>query len=402
MQNKRIISFFCLIFLLAFTASVLADEKEEAAIKAFFQPDEPDYKALFSPGFLKAIPVATMEKIRRKYLSTLGEFQEVAAHGKKYELRFAKGTCPSTIHLGADGKIIGFWLGQMRLIEDSLSNVFSDLKKLDGAVSVTILCDGRNRIAVFQPDLPLAVGSTFKLYVLEALEKKMKAEKLGWDAVTVLNQLYYSLPSGFLHRWPVNTPLTLQTLAHLMISISDNTATDHLLFYVGREAVESAAPARVRPFYSTAEMFRLKHGMEAKERERYLAADLATQREVLAGLSKISLEDLKFQSEPSFIDTLEWIITTRELCDVIYRLRESPSLRINAGLADKENWQTVGYKGGSEPGVLNQTYLLKKDDDSPWYSISVTINNPDKKIDEENFNDLIGRLIGLADADKLE
>jgi len=77
-------------------------------------------------------------------------------------------------------------------------------------------------------------------------------------------------------------------------------------------------------------------------------------------------------------------------------------LRINDGLAVKENWQTVGYKGGSEPGVLNQTYLLKKDEDSPWYSISVTINNPDKKIDEEKFNDLIVRLLDLADVDKLE
>ena len=127
-------------------------------------------------------------------------------------------------------------------------------------------------------------------------------------------------------------------------------------------------------------MFRLKYGLEPQERERFLAADLATRREMLAGLSRIPLEGIKFQAKPLLIDKLEWIITARELGEVIYRLRECPSLGINPGLAVKKDWLKVGYKGGSEPGVLNQTYLLKKDEDSPWWSISLTINNADKKI----------------------
>ena len=38
-----------------------------------------------------------------------------------------------------------------------------------------------------------------------------------------------SLPSGITQSWPAGSPVTLQTLATLMISISDNTATDTLV-----------------------------------------------------------------------------------------------------------------------------------------------------------------------------
>jgi len=54
-------------------------------------------------------------------------------------------------------------------------------------------------------------------------------------------------------------------LANRMISISDNTATDHLLLTVGREAVESiqaamghSAPGLNAPFITTRELFVLK------------------------------------------------------------------------------------------------------------------------------------------------
>ena len=37
--------------------------------------------------------------------------------------------------------------------------------------------------------------------------------------------------------WPKGAPVTLHTLATLMISISDNTATDQLIAIVGRDAI---------------------------------------------------------------------------------------------------------------------------------------------------------------------
>ena len=70
--------------------------------------------------------------------------------------------------------------------------------------------------------------------------------------------------------WPRGAPVTLHTLAALMISQSDNTATDMLLHPLGRENVERmmaaigvAAPARNRPLLSTLELSAIKTAPDA-------------------------------------------------------------------------------------------------------------------------------------------
>ena len=94
-------------------------------------------------------------------------------------------------------------------------------------------------------------------------------------------------------------------------------------------------------------------------------------------------------------------MTTRELSEDIYRLRDVTALRINPGLANPSEWQTVGYKGGSEPGVLNFTHVLKKNDESPWYTISMTINNDQEEVNQKAFGKLATRLIHLIEAGKV-
>ena len=48
-----------------------------------------------------------------------------------------------------------------------------------------------------------------------------------------------SLPSGITQDWAPGTPASLEQLATLMISISDNTATDALMGLIGRERLEA-------------------------------------------------------------------------------------------------------------------------------------------------------------------
>ncbi|MGQ9871393.1 serine hydrolase [Leptodesmis sp.] len=55
-----------------------------------------------------------------------------------------------------------------------------------------------------------------------------------------------------MQTWPDDSLLTVQSLAPLMISQSDNTVTDHLIHLVRREAIEAIAPCH-RPFLSTRE-----------------------------------------------------------------------------------------------------------------------------------------------------
>src|SRR5699024_4209612 len=109
------------------------------------------------------------------------------------------------------------------------------------------------------------LGSAFKLYVLGALGHAVATHRTSWDHKLAIHQQWKSLPSGRLQHVPAGTKLTLRQYADSMISISDNTAADHLIHFLGRDAVERQL---VRfgnhhrrantPFLTTRELFALK------------------------------------------------------------------------------------------------------------------------------------------------
>ena len=75
-------------------------------------------------------------------------------------------------------------------------------------------------------------------------------------------------------------------------------------------------------------------------------------------------------------------------------LNNAPQIAINPGLADKSEWKYVGFKGGSEPGVLNYTHILDTDKNKPIYAISASINNHEDNVDKDHeFTLLVSRLI---------
>ena len=90
------------------------------------------------------------------------------------------------------------------------------------------------------------------------------------------------------------------------------------------------------------------------------------------------------------------VFSTKELCNIIYELKDAGEIQINLGFAKGKKWYLAGYKGGSEPGVLQYTHILQKDKDDNIYTVSVTINNPDKKVNKSKFNELTNRLILLV------
>ena len=186
------------------------------------------------------------------------------------------------------------------------------------------------------------------------MNNRISGGKAKWSDTLTLRDEYYSLPSGILQDWPSGSPVTLHTLASLMISRSDNTAADHLLFYLGRNSVEAVAPKGMKPFLSTNEMFKLK-GVSGREKGKaYAAADLNTKRRILEQLKTISVNEITFSSNPMFVKEIEWFASTRELCAAINELNDLPILSINPGLVNKRSWHIAGYKGGSEPGVLTR------------------------------------------------
>ena len=89
---------------------------------------------------------------------------------------------------------------------------------------------------------------------------------------------------------------------------------------------------------------------------------------------------------PRYITELEWFASTSDLCAAMAGLQATGSepgmgavmdvLSINPGMdIDPAAWTYVGYKGGSEPGVLNLTWLLRRADNR-WFVLSMTLNDP--------------------------
>jgi hypothetical protein len=229
---------------------------------------------------------------------------------------------------------------------------------------------------------------------------------------------YCSLPSGKLQTWPRGTPLTLYSLATFMISESDNTATDHLLFALGRERVESmlgemgnSSVERNTPFLSTGEMFRLKLTTKGLLADKYLKMDAAQRRVYLEGilvetaLNEESI-DAELLSKPSHIDTIEWFASAHDLCAAMDWLRKATEsnktanlrqiLTVNPGLdVSKKQFEFIGYKGGSEAGVLNLTYLLRSRFGGEWYALSCGWNDPSAALDEAKLLGIVTRSLYL-------
>lgn len=214
------------------------------------------------------------------------------------------------------------------------------------------------------------LGSVFKLYVLAALGDSIAAGDIAWtDPVTIREELK-SIPTGTLQDRAAGDVVTVREAAELMISISDNTAADHLIDLLGRETIErsqtehgnSSAQLNL-PFLDTREFAALKIGPASDLRDpQWIEGDEQTRRSILDQLAEISADDLPVAEwvTPVDPDRVEWFATPADLCRLALSLidltEEVPEigeiLEINPGIPAAEGtWDRVWFKGGSEPGL---------------------------------------------------
>ena len=411
----------------------LAARVRQVAALLTAAPAVPD--TLFHPEFLAQVPVAQLTAVFQQFHAQAGavvrtvETQSRGADYGEYRFETEKGMAfPAKIGIesAAPYRIHTLWFGLPQSTKTSPDEIIGKLKALHGRTSLAVYrLDGAGPRLLhgLEPDVPLAIGSTFKLYVLGALVQEAAAGRVPWERVVRLERGLESLPSGVLQSWPVGTPLTVQTLASEMISISDNTAADHLLRLLGRPAVEAvqktmghATPERNLPFLSTRELFQLKAKGHAERISAFLARDAAGRRayldDSLARMQPAEITDIELHV-PAAIDRLEWFASTADLCRAMDWLRvrtageanrrAAPAraiLAINPGVElDGKTWTYVGYKGGGEPGVLNMTWLLGRRDGA-WFAVSASWNDPAQTVDTTELATLMQGLIGLlASAD---
>jgi beta-lactamase class A len=401
-------------------------ERRAADVAALFRNDPSDYQNIFTPDFLAQVPPAQLTAIFKQYFSQTGRVTKtnVVARKDQYAARFEfvfEKNFSVPVDLGVESnepyRINYLLFGNPVPLSNTLDDISKEIKTLPGDTSFLVARLGAEGIVLlssYNQDRALAIGSTFKLYILSELVRSINANERQWADVVALAPEAKSFPSGFLQTWPDESPLTLHTLASLMISISDNTAADQLLRALGREKVEqmlqqtgNATPKRNIPFLSTSEMFKLK-ARGGKLAAEYITKDTeAARRAMLASEvaeTQFSLAD--FSNRPLYVDTVQWFASAADLCRLMNWLRQQTEnkpasrarqiLSINPGLnlASRAKWKYIGYKGGSEPGVLNLTYLLQSQS-GEWYAVSASWNNPNAPIELEKLTGLISRAIQL-------
>lgn len=303
----------------------------------------------FDAAFLSAVPFAEVERILAGVRKEHGPLQGIERASNGFRLRFAEASMPAAISLDANGRINGLWFGPAERL-GTIETLAAEIEALPGKSALLVVSDGEDIVAQ-DADQPLAIGSAAKLAILVALRDAVTAGRLSWDLVVPLDPAWKSLPSGQLQDWPDGTPLTIATLANLMISISDNTATDALVRIVGRDAVETVTPTNA-PFLTTRELFTLKTLKNAPLRTAWAEGDTAARRAILAEIADAPLPAIA-ELSPEATHSIEWFFSARELCQLLEQTADLPSVGINPGVADRGQWKSFAYKGGSEFGVIN-------------------------------------------------
>lgn len=352
----------------------MAQTREIATLTAVLAEGALD-QSLFSPEFLKAVPPAQLEAAVAGIKTTIGPVVAVVPQGgPTYLVETATHDMSSDIVLDAADKIVGLFFRPPVAKTATIEDVLKEMAALapQSAILVT-----ENGVALHAKDAEaaLAVGSAFKLGVLKALRQQIDSGSKSWDEVAELEAGDISLPSGMLQGWPPGAPLTLHTLASLMISISDNTATDVLMRVVGRDAVEAALG--IAPALTTRELFVLKGERELMA--RYIAGDLVAKRAVLEEVATRPLPDGSKALSPHDAGA-EWYVPPTALCALIEAVADLDMVRINPGVANKRDWAQVAFKGGSESGVLNLTTAVTARDGTR-YCVAASWNDS-KPIDE--------------------
>lgn len=388
-----------------------------------------DVAATFAPEFLAQIPEAQIRAISAQLTGQLGKAVNVASLKPSGALRaslvigFENGTATMQIALdpGPTGKIAGLGITGTQTAAvagiATLADVAAAFKALPGQTGFVVadLAPKTAPLAALEADRPLAIGSTFKLVILAELVRAIDAGTRKWDDAIVLDGT--ELPAGGFNKMPRGTTVPLRKLAEEMIRISDNSATDVLIRTLGREKIEAMqakvgikAPAANVPFLTTMELFKLKGVGQGALGRRYLALDTKAKRKLLAdevaATPGSAIGALFSDGKPVLIDRLEWFASPNDLARTMQWFDAHSStvggkealriLSINPGVgaATAKRFAYVGYKGGSEPGVISMTALVR-DLAGKARVVSASWNNPAAAIDEPAFIALVNRAVEL-------
>jgi hypothetical protein len=165
------------------------------------------------------------------------------------------------------------------------------------------------------------------------------------------------------------------------------------------------------PFLSTLEMFKLKWAIPPAETQNYVLKNYAGRLSSLESLKQVPRNQVGTNGvdleKPTLVDKLEWFATTPENCKAMFWLASQNSDQIRAVLSKnvpilknvgstQSHWAFAGYKGGSEPGVLNMTFLLESKK-GHRACLAMSWNNEAHKVSQNRFMDVVRKTLNFAE-----
>lgn len=258
------------------------------------------------------------------------------------------------------------------------------------------------------PATPAPIASVLKLYVLTALGTAVAEGTVRWDQPLTITAQVKS-PGSVLQYEPDGTQISVRDAATKMISISDNTASDMLINLVGRSAVEAALtttgmanPALDRPSLTTREALILELEQWPTLAQRYLAANEAGRRALLADtVDRLPLPDAAAMRALGTHHTAPgWVASASDICRAytsLAALTRRPGLSPigqmlslnDLGLElDRAQWRITWFKGGTGPGAGALTYLATTRTGQS-YVVTVLVQNPSPPKDGGSANAIL-------------
>ncbi len=378
---------------------------------------EGDYAAYFAAGFRDQVPEAKFRELGRQLAAALGKatgVEQVTPIGPTdativvgFERGIARGRI--SIDPNAPHSVVGLLFTGTEMRDDSVAKLDADFRALPGKAGYGVYRLGAGApvaLNQIEGDRAAPLGSGFKLWVLAEAARQVKTGKRRWSDVVPIGER--SLPGGVLQTWPQGAPVTLHTLAVQMMSISDNTATDTLMAALGRANVDTMVAASgtadanaTLPLLTTMEAFRLKHPSNAA-----LAADWATlspdaRRKRLADpkLKATQVSAGMFGDKPLALQ-IEWFASPADMARLLDMIRKTGDeqalaiLAVNPG-GDASRFAYQGFKGGSEPGVISASYLVRTKS-GEWRAVTGNWHRADAVVDQTQFFGLMSRALTLA------
>lgn len=387
---------------------------------------EADYEATFTADFLANVSYSEMVAVIRQVAATgsgwqVQEFEErdgldgvvvLAPQGGGEGLRAS-----ISLESQAPYRIQGLFLqpAEAPTLDEPPGDFAEAAERLAAFGNTELLVaevDGGTCEPVFEHGTgePFPIGSAFKLYVLGAVADEVESGVLAWSDDVEIREDLKSIPTGVMQDEEAGTTFSLREMAEVMIALSDNTATDHLMDLVGRDAVEAAftahgmaEPALNIPVMNTLELAALKVGPASGLATQWLEADEDGRREILDQISDLTPADIPVSefTEPVFPDRLEWFATGADICRVLVGLfdRGDPLnkiLTINPGLEDEEGrFESIAFKGGSEPGLVAMNWLVERSD-GRRFVVSGSVVDPDEAFEQVEVILLFGAVRDLV------